>query len=158
MELCRMFLDSQVGLVLYSLEVRLEFGLSQHISAGNLRRAIARVPYLGEGTYTGTAIRRAVQAGFAGARPVVPKVLLVITDGETDRREPTPLEQAVREAQAAGVETYAIGVVNRTDPAQAIFLHELDLIASDPDEEHVYLIDDFNTLSGQKSLERIQLF
>uniref|UniRef100_UPI00358FA01A collagen alpha-1(XXVIII) chain-like n=1 Tax=Myxine glutinosa TaxID=7769 RepID=UPI00358FA01A len=142
---------TRVGMVLYSLEVRLEFGLGQHITAGNLRRAIARVPYLGEGTYTGTAIRQAVQVGFAGARPVVPKVLLVITDGETDRREPTPLEQAVREAQAAGVETYAIGVVNRTDPSQAIFLRELDLIASDPDEEHVFLIDDFNTLSALES-------
>ncbi|CAM9417666.1 unnamed protein product [Lampetra planeri] len=137
---------TRVGLVLYSREVQLEFGLGRHASAAEVRRAVTAMAYLGEGTYTGTALQRAVTEGFAGARHGVPKVALVLTDGETDPREPYPLGQAVRGAQAAAVEVYAIGIVNRSDPGHATFVAELNLIASDPDEEHVYLIDDFNTL------------
>ncbi|TKS67240.1 Collagen alpha-1(XXVIII) chain [Collichthys lucidus] len=45
----------------------------------------------------------------------------------------------------------ALGIVNSSDPTQAEFLQELNLIASDPDSEHMYLIDDFNTLTALES-------
>ncbi len=40
---------------------------------------------------------------------------------------------------------YALGIVNTSDPTQTEFLRELNLIASDPDSEHMFLIDDYNT-------------
>lgn len=105
---------------------------------------------MGEGTLTGTAIRMATQV-FHSARSNVRKVAIVITDGQTDRRDPVKLDIAVREAQAANVEMYALGIVNVSDPTQKEFLSELYLIASDPDSEHMYPIDDFNTLPGKHS-------
>ncbi len=87
-------------------------------------------------------------SAFFSARPGVRKVAIVITDGQTDKREPVKLDIAVREAHAANIEMYALGIVNSSDPTQAEFLRELNLIASDPDTEHMYLIDDFNTLPG----------
>ncbi|XP_078460509.1 uncharacterized protein LOC144724991 [Lampetra planeri] len=142
---------TRVGMVLYSLEVRLEFSLTRHVTHHDLRQAVHRMPYLGEGTHTGTAIRKAVQEGFQGSRPGVQKFAIVITDGQTDKREAVKLDMAVREAHAANIEMFAIGIVNMTDPTQADFIRELNLIATDPDDEHVYLIDDFNTLSVLES-------
>ncbi|OWK54229.1 Collagen alpha-1(XXVIII) chain [Lonchura striata] len=142
---------TRIGLVLYSLEVRLEFGLNKYPTHQDVKRAIRKMQYMGEGTYTGTAIHKAAQEGFSGARAGVRKVAIVLTDGQTDKREAVKLDLVVQEAHAANIEMYAIGVLNTSDPTQVEFVRELNLIASDPDGEHMYLIDDFNTLSALES-------
>ncbi|KAJ8367686.1 hypothetical protein AAFF_G00311410 [Aldrovandia affinis] len=142
---------TRIGLVLYSLEVRLHFNLARYITKEDVKQAIRKMPYMGEGTHTGTAIRKATQEAFYSARNGVRKVAIVITDGQTDKREPVKLDIAVREAHAANIEMYALGIVNTTDVTQMEFLRELNLIASDPDGEHMYLIDDFNTLPALES-------
>ncbi|KAG9349509.1 hypothetical protein JZ751_027954 [Albula glossodonta] len=142
---------TRIGLVLYSLEVHLQFNLARYMTKEDVKQAIRKMPYMGEGTYTGTAIRKATQEAFYSARNGVRKVAIVITDGQTDKREPVKLDLAVREAHAANIEMYALGIVNTTDITQAEFLRELNLIASDPDSEHMYLIDDFNTLPALES-------
>uniref|UniRef100_A0A4W5MPH5 Collagen alpha-1(XXVIII) chain n=1 Tax=Hucho hucho TaxID=62062 RepID=A0A4W5MPH5_9TELE len=142
---------TRIGLVLYSLEVKLEFNLARYMTKQDVKQAIRNIPYIGEGTHTGTAIRKATQDAFYSSRKGVSKVAIVITDGQTDKRETVKLDIAVREAHAANIEMYALGIVNTSDPTQAEFLRELNLIASDPDSEHMYLIDDFNTLPALES-------
>ncbi|XP_053554377.1 collagen alpha-1(XXVIII) chain [Bombina bombina] len=142
---------TRIGLVLYSLEVRLEFGLNRFTTQQDVKQAIRNMLYMGEGTYTGTAIRKASQEGFFGARTSVRKVAIVLTDGQTDKRESVKLDIAVREAHAANIEMYAIGILSASDSSKDEFLRELNLIASDPDSEHMYLIDDFNTLPALES-------
>lgn len=140
---------TRIGLVLYSLEVRVQFNLLRYTTRQDVKQAIRTIPYMGEGTYTGTAIRKTTQEGFYSSRAGVSKVAIVITDGQTDKRESVKLDLAVREAHAANIEMFALGIVNSSDPTQAEFLRELNLIASDPDAEHMFLIDDFNTLPGE---------
>ncbi|XP_043931420.1 collagen alpha-1(XXVIII) chain [Protopterus annectens] len=142
---------TRIGLVLYSLEVRLEFDLNRFTNQQDIKQAVRNMLYMGEGTYTGTAIRKATQEGFFAARNGVRKVAIVITDGQTDKREPVKLDLAVREAHAANIEIYTIGIANTTDTSQEEFLEELNLIASDPDAEHMYLIDAFDTLTVLES-------
>ncbi|TWW64017.1 Collagen alpha-1(XXVIII) chain [Takifugu flavidus] len=142
---------TRIGLVLYSLEVKLVFNLARYSNKQDIKQAIRSIPYMGEGTYTGTAIRKATQEAFYSARLGVSKVAIVITDGQTDKREPVKLDIAVREAHAANIEMFALGIVNTSDATQAEFMRELNLIASDPDEEHMFLIDDFNTLPALES-------
>ncbi|KAA0713301.1 Collagen alpha-1(XXVIII) chain [Triplophysa tibetana] len=142
---------TRVGLILYSLEVQLVFDLARYNTKQDVKQAIRRILYIGEGTYTGTAIRKATQEAFYSARKGVRKVAIVITDGQTDKREPVKLDIAVREAHATNIEMYALGIVNASDPTQNEFLQELNLIASDPDSEHLYNIDDFNTLPALES-------
>uniref|UniRef100_A0A8C9X5J9 Collagen alpha-1(XXVIII) chain n=1 Tax=Sander lucioperca TaxID=283035 RepID=A0A8C9X5J9_SANLU len=142
---------TRIGLVLYSLEVKLVFNLARYVTKQDIKQAIRNIPYMGEGTYTGTAIRKATQEAFFSSRLGVSKVAIVITDGQTDKREPVKLDIAVREAHAANIEMFALGIVNTTDPTQAEFMRELNLIASDPDSEHMFLIDDFNTLPALES-------
>ncbi|KAL6115508.1 uncharacterized protein ACO6RY_00333 [Pungitius sinensis] len=142
---------TRIGLVVYSLEVKLVFNLARYATKQDAKQAIRNIPYMGEGTYTGTAIRKATQEAFYSSRVGVSKVAIVITDGKTDKREPVKLELAVREAHAANIEMFALGIVNISDPTQKEFMMELNLIASHPDTEHVFLIDDFNTLPALES-------
>uniref|UniRef100_A0A8C8A371 Collagen, type XXVIII, alpha 2b n=1 Tax=Oryzias sinensis TaxID=183150 RepID=A0A8C8A371_9TELE len=142
---------TRIGLVLYSLDVNLVFDLLRYSTKEDIKLAIRSIAYMGEGTYTGTAIRKATQEAFSRSREGVSKVAIVITDGQTDKREPVKLDVAVREAHAANIEMFALGIVNTSDPTRDDFLRELNLIASDPDKEHMFLIDDFNTLPTLES-------
>uniref|UniRef100_A0A671UUM2 Collagen alpha-1(XXVIII) chain n=1 Tax=Sparus aurata TaxID=8175 RepID=A0A671UUM2_SPAAU len=119
---------TRIGLVLYSLEVKLVFNLARYVTKQDIKQAIRNIPYMGEGTYTGTAIRKATQEAFYSSRIGVSKVAIVITDGQTDKREPVKLDIAVREAHAANIEMFALGIVNTSDPTQAEFMRELNLI------------------------------
>uniref|UniRef100_H3D6W1 Collagen, type XXVIII, alpha 2b n=1 Tax=Tetraodon nigroviridis TaxID=99883 RepID=H3D6W1_TETNG len=101
---------TRIGLVLYSLEVNLVFNLARYSNQQDIKQAIRNIPYMGEGTYTGTAIRKATQEAFHGSRLGVSKVAIVITDGQTDKREPVKLDIAVREAHAANIEIFALGI------------------------------------------------
>lgn len=142
---------SRVGVVLYSHVDVVVVSLKQQSSQDDIKAAVRRMPYLGEGTFTGSAIHRANQI-FQASRPGVRKVAVVLTDGQADRRDAVQLEDAAEEAHAAGIEMFVIGVVNKTDPLYEEFRAEMMAIASDPSEEHVYLIDDFMTLHSKQTL------
>ncbi|XP_071355762.1 collagen, type XXVIII, alpha 1a isoform X2 [Trachinotus anak] len=140
----------QIGVVLYSHVDIVVVSLQQQSSQDDIKAAVRKMPYLGEGTFTGSAIHRANQL-FQASRPGVRKVAVVLTDGQADPRDIMQFEATATEAHAEGIEMFVIGVVNKTDPQFEEFRAEMNAIASDPDEEHVYLIDDFRTLSTLES-------
>ncbi|XP_074159287.1 uncharacterized protein LOC141562892 isoform X1 [Sminthopsis crassicaudata] len=137
---------TRIGLVLYGSEVQLRFGLDRFIAKQDVKHSIRMISYMGKGSYTGTAIHKATREAFWGARTDVRRIAVVITNGQTEKSEAIRLEAAVREAHAANVEIYAVGIVNTSDPRQNEFVRELNLIASDPDREHMYLSDSFSAL------------
>ncbi|XP_073318957.1 collagen, type XXVIII, alpha 1a [Pagrus major] len=141
---------SRIGVVLYSHVDMVVVSLQQQSSQDDIKAVIRKMPYLGEGTFTGSAIHRANQL-FQASRPGVRKVAVVLTDGQADSRDVMQFEQTATEAHEEGIEMFAIGVVNRTDPLYEAFRAEMNVIASDPDEEHVYLIDDFRALPTVES-------
>ncbi|XP_074051467.1 collagen alpha-1(XXVIII) chain [Macrotis lagotis] len=136
---------ARMGLINYSHEVEVEADLRHFSSKDRLKSAVDAMQYLGEGTYTASALQ-AANVMFQAARPAVRKVALVITDGQADARDEMNLEQVVKTANTSGVEVFVIGVVKESDPNFEVFRLEMDLIATDPDSEHVYQIDDFLTL------------
>ncbi|NXM23384.1 COSA1 protein, partial [Ploceus nigricollis] len=137
---------TRIGIINFSHKVELVSSLKQYTSKEYLKSAVDKMPYLGEGTYTASAIQEAIRL-FQAARPAVRKVAVVITDGQADSRDKIQLDTIVRKAHATNIEIFVIGIVQRTDPHYDDFLKEMQLIATDPDEEHVYQIDDFITLS-----------
>ncbi|XP_021450207.1 collagen alpha-1(XXVIII) chain-like [Oncorhynchus mykiss] len=141
---------THVGVVLYSHINMVVVSLHQQASRDQVKAAVRTMTYLGEGTFTGSAIHQANQV-FRAARPGVRKVAIVITDGQADERDTVRLEEAVKEANGSNIEMFVIGVVNESDPLYEEFKKELHLMASDPDREHVYLIDDFRTLPALES-------
>lgn len=139
---------TRVGVVLYSHINAVVVGLRQEATRDEIKSAVRSMTYLGEGTFTGSAIHQANQV-FKAARAGVRKVAIVITDGQADKRDAVSLESAVSEAHGSNNEMFVIGVVNESHPLYGEFRKELQLMASDPDSDHVFLIDEFKTLPGE---------
>lgn len=140
---------ARIGVVLYSHVTMVVASLQQRSSQSDLKASIRTMQYLGEGTFTGSAIHRANQL-FQASRPGVRKVALVLTDGQADPRDTVQVDVSAAEAHARGIETFVIGVMNKTDPLYRDFSAEMKVMASDPDEGHVYLIHDFSSLHGRR--------
>lgn len=132
---------TRVGVVLFSHMDVVVTSLQQLSDQASVKDAVRRMAYLGEGTFTGSAIRRASQL-FRAARPGVRKVAVVLTDGQADKRDAVRLKDAAEEAHNAGIEIFVVG----SDAQYAEFKFEMNMLASDPDENYVYLIDDFMKL------------
>lgn len=139
---------TRVGVVLYSHINIVVVNLGEEVTQDEIKSKVRSMTYLGEGTFTGSAIQQANQV-FKAARPGVRKVAIIITDGQADRRDVVSLESAVSEARRSNIETFVIGVANQSDPLYEEFKKELLLMASEPNSEHVFLIDDFRTLPGE---------
>ncbi|KAJ3609169.1 hypothetical protein NHX12_023693 [Muraenolepis orangiensis] len=143
---------SRVGVVLYSHVAVVAVSLTQqHSGQDDVKAAVRAMPYLGEGTFTGSAVRRAGQLFRSASRPGVRQVAVLLTDGPADGRDVVGPVEAAAELRAAGVEVFVIGVLNRDDPDYAGFQAEVKAVASDPDNEHVFLINDFMTLPTLES-------
>uniref|UniRef100_A0A3B3U8F3 VWFA domain-containing protein n=1 Tax=Poecilia latipinna TaxID=48699 RepID=A0A3B3U8F3_9TELE len=138
---------TRVGVVLYSNINIVVVDLKQEATADDVKSAVNAMNYVGEGTYTGSAIEKANQL-FKAARQGVRKVAVIITDGQTDTRDVVSLESAVLKASESQIERFVIGIVNESDPNSDDFKRELNFIASDPDQVYMFLIKDFKTLIG----------
>lgn len=138
---------TRVGVVLYSHINMVVVNLRQEASRDEIKSAVRSMTYLGEGTFTGSAIQKTNQV-FKEGRAGVKKVAIIITDGQADKRDVVSLESAVLESQGSNIETFVIGVVNESDPLYEEFKKEINLMASDPDRDHVFLTDEFKTLPG----------
>uniref|UniRef100_A0A3Q1HBG0 Collagen alpha-1(XXVIII) chain n=1 Tax=Anabas testudineus TaxID=64144 RepID=A0A3Q1HBG0_ANATE len=147
---------TRIGVVLYSHINTVVVSLGQEATRDQIKSRVRSMIYIGEGTYTGSAIQQASQL-FKEARAGVRKVAIIITDGQADKRDSVSLESAVTEAQGSNIEMFVIGVVNESDPLYEEFKKELNLMASDPDSDHLYMIEDFKTLPAleRKLLSRI---
>lgn len=143
---------ARIGIINYSHKVEKVADLTEFSSKDSFKLAVDNMQYLGEGTYTATALHAANRI-FEAARPGVKKVALVITDGQTDTRDKKNLTEVVQKARDINVEIFVIGVVKKNDPNFEMFRKEMNLIATDPDSEHVYQFDDFITLQGKTQFQ-----
>uniref|UniRef100_A0A671W1Y9 Collagen type XII alpha 1 chain n=2 Tax=Sparus aurata TaxID=8175 RepID=A0A671W1Y9_SPAAU len=128
----------QIGLAQYSGDPKTEWHLKDHPTKESLLDAIANLPYKGGNTMTGMALNYILQNNFkanVGLRPESRKIGVLITDGKS-QDEIVFNSQNLRDS---GIELYAIGVKNADE-------NELRSIASDPDEIHMYNVNDFQFL------------
>uniref|UniRef100_UPI00358E0FB7 collagen alpha-1(XII) chain-like isoform X2 n=1 Tax=Myxine glutinosa TaxID=7769 RepID=UPI00358E0FB7 len=126
----------RLGLVQYSREPHLEFGLAKHTDRDAVLRAIAAFPYRGGSTNTGRAmtyVHSRVLTERAGARLDVPQVMILVTDGKSSDSFRIPAERL----KSSNVEIFAVGV---KDAERA----ELEAIATPPSNTHVYTVEDFD--------------
>ncbi|KFP02845.1 Cartilage matrix protein, partial [Calypte anna] len=131
--------QAQVGLVQYSSSVRQEFPLGQFKTKKDIKAAVKKMSYMEKGTMTGQALKYLVDSSFAsinGARPGVPKVGIVFTDG----RSQDYISDAAKKAKDSGFRMFAVGVGNAVED-------ELREIASEPVAEHYFYTADFRTIS-----------
>ncbi|XP_063160042.1 collagen alpha-6(VI) chain-like [Candoia aspera] len=132
----------QVGMIQYSDEPRNEFFLNFFHHKEDILKKIQNLNYKGGGTQTGKSLKFMLDEQFnemAGSRysEGVPQIAIVITDGQSQDNISGPAE----EVKNAGIILYAIGIKDA-------ILSELQELASDPDEMHVYDVEDFAGLHG----------
>lgn len=136
---------TRVGFVAFSRYSHLEFDLDDYTSLNRVSRKIRRIDYRGGSTATALGLNTTADilnpANNRGARLAsegIPKVAILITDGKSNRY---PLTYAVPHLKSLGVQVYALGIVN---PDVA----ELQFISSDPDRQHVFLLNSYNDAAG----------
>uniref|UniRef100_A0A672FR01 Collagen, type XII, alpha 1b n=1 Tax=Salarias fasciatus TaxID=181472 RepID=A0A672FR01_SALFA len=128
----------QIGLAQYSGDPKTEWHLNAHPTKESLLDAVANLPYKGGNTMTGMALNYILQNNFrenVGMRPDSRKIGVLITDGKS-QDEVIFNSQNLRNND---IELYAIGVKNADE-------NELRSIATDPDEIHMYNVNDFQFL------------
>ncbi|XP_072292732.1 vitrin isoform X2 [Eucyclogobius newberryi] len=127
--------DTRVGAVQYTYEQRLEFAFGQYNNKAELLNAIKRVNYWSGGTSTGAAITFAAEQLFSKSKPNKRKIMIVITDGRSYDDVRAPALAVHRQ----GVIAYSIGIAWAAQD-------ELEYIATDPDKEHSFFVDEFDNL------------
>ncbi|XP_014453376.2 integrin alpha-M isoform X1 [Alligator mississippiensis] len=149
--------DTQFALVQFSSSFRVHFDFNTFKRTSNVETLVWDVMQLQGGTYTASAIRKVVQNVFVpwrGARASATKVLIVITDGEKTER--LRYRDVIPEAEREGIVRYAIGVGEAFSSPGA--QKELNEIASDPDTEHVFQVNNFDALQGLQSQLQEKIF
>ncbi|XP_051503412.1 vitrin-like isoform X9 [Myxocyprinus asiaticus] len=127
--------DTRVGMVQYTYEQRLEFAFGQHNNKADLLNAIKRINYWSGGTSTGAAITYAADQLFGKSKPNKRKIMIVITDGRSYDDVRAPALTVHRK----GVIAYSVGIAWAAQD-------ELEYIATDPDREHSFFVDEFDNL------------
>ncbi|XP_071759493.2 vitrin isoform X4 [Centroberyx gerrardi] len=127
--------DTRVGAVQYTYEQRLEFAFGQHNNKADLLNAIKRINYWSGGTSTGAAITYTAEQLFSKSKPNKRKIMIVITDGRSYDDVIAPALAVHRQ----GVIAYSIGIAWAAQD-------ELEYIATDPDKEHSFFVDEFDSL------------
>uniref|UniRef100_A0A8C8VKN1 VWFA domain-containing protein n=1 Tax=Pelusios castaneus TaxID=367368 RepID=A0A8C8VKN1_9SAUR len=149
--------NTQFALMQYSYRFREHFNFLQYRSR-NPDRLVSSVMQLQGGTYTATAIQKVVRELFIpwkGARQEATKILIVITDGEKSG-DPLSYSDVIPEAERAGIIRYAIGVGSDFSSARA--QQELQEIASQPTNEHVFQVDNFDALQSIQNQLQEKIF
>uniref|UniRef100_A0A8B9E4T7 Vitrin n=1 Tax=Anser cygnoides TaxID=8845 RepID=A0A8B9E4T7_ANSCY len=127
--------DTRIGAVQYTYEQRLEFSFDKYSTKQDVLSAIKRISYWSGGTSTGAAISYTSEQLFTKSKPNKRKIMILITDGRSydDVRVPAMA------AHQNGVIAYSIGVAWAAQD-------ELEAIATDPDKEHSFFVDEFDNL------------
>ncbi|XP_040479735.1 von Willebrand factor A domain-containing protein 2 [Ursus maritimus] len=100
---------TQVGLVVYGSRVQTAFGLDTHLARAAVLRATSQAPYLGGVGSAGTALLHVydkVMTVQRGARPGVPKAVVLLTGGMGAEDAAVP----VQKLRNNGVSVLAVGV------------------------------------------------
>ncbi|XP_030610794.1 integrin alpha-M-like [Archocentrus centrarchus] len=137
--------DTQFSVSQFSRSPQVEFHFKKFSSSGSVDKDINGIKQLQRTTYTAKAIKNVAEKVFtsqSGSRPNVKKVLIVITDGESNDRK--DLRGAAQLAENKNIVRFAIGVGNAFKKHAA--KQELNTIASPPSDKYVFQVENFNAL------------
>ncbi|XP_071395803.1 integrin alpha-M-like [Centroberyx affinis] len=149
--------DTQFAIVQFSSYPTIHYYFNNFLSSRSWEANIDNIVQQTGGTYTAAAIQRVVNNVFTtsrGSRPNVRKVLIVITDGESNGGG--SIQEAASLAERQSIVRFAIGVGNAFNGLSA--RAELDMIASSPKPEHVFRVGNFAALEKLRESLQDRLF
>uniref|UniRef100_A0A8C0INB8 VWFA domain-containing protein n=1 Tax=Chelonoidis abingdonii TaxID=106734 RepID=A0A8C0INB8_CHEAB len=135
--------DTLFALMQFSSIFQEHFDFNKFKSTHNIDSLVHQVRQLEGATYTAKAIQKVVKELFVswkGSRDGAARILIVVTD----------------EAERAGIIRYAIGVGNAFSWYHG--QQELHEIASNPTDEHIFQVNDFDALRGIQNQLQEKIF
>lgn len=131
--------DVRVGVISFSTDAQLEFGLPSYNDKSSLLNALLNIDFSLGNTYTHKAFEVLLNQGFStSTRPsTVPRVGVIMTDGQSTN--PYKLEDIIMKVKLKGIEIFSIGF-------GSVDVTELNMMATVPDHTHVFVVDDVHTL------------
>ncbi|XP_063002854.1 integrin alpha-E [Elgaria multicarinata webbii] len=135
------------ALVQYGNIIKTEFDLRDGRKDGPALEKVPGVTQVCSVTRTASAIQHVLDSIFNpnyGSHKKAVKIIVVLTDGEILLDNLT-LEAVIHSSSMAGIERYAIGVGEAFNKPKA--LEELRLIASDPDDRHLFRVTNYSALN-----------
>ncbi|XP_074063289.1 integrin alpha-D-like [Macrotis lagotis] len=149
---------TQFSLMQFSTTFKTHFTFDKFRMSPSPEKLVDGIKQIGGVTKTATGIRKVINELFQkanGARNDATKILIVITDGKK-YEDPLEYRDVIPEAERAGIIRYAIGVGEA-------FVHfdsrkELNEIASEPSEEHVFWVENFEALNKIQNQLKEKIF
>ena len=138
----------RVGLVIYGSDATLIFDLKHSYNRDEILSSIESVEYLSSTTATGDAIRLMTTTGFTEEHGVrasdgaIPRVAIVLTDGESDSGQNVP--RAAQSARDQSIEMLAFGIGSR--------INEQELLEIAGSQDRVFRIDAFKNINDVRAL------
>ncbi|KAJ6657261.1 hypothetical protein lerEdw1_002628, partial [Lerista edwardsae] len=135
------------ALVQYGTVIQTEFDLWAGQDTSAALEKVQAVTQVGNETRTASAIKHVLDSIFNethGSQKGAAKFIIVLTDGEIFL-DPLKLDTVINSTERVGIERYAIGVGSAFTKTKA--LQELSLIASDPDESHLFRVTNYSALN-----------
>uniref|UniRef100_A0A8C3HVI1 Integrin subunit alpha E n=1 Tax=Chrysemys picta bellii TaxID=8478 RepID=A0A8C3HVI1_CHRPI len=140
--------ECDFALVQYGFEIRTEFNLRDSWNANATLQKVQNITQLRSVTKTASAIQHVLDSIFIesqGSQKNAAKIMVVLTDGEIFQ-DPMNLTTVINSPKMARIDRYAIGVGEAFNKSKA--LNELKLIATDPDESHLFRVTNYSALDG----------
>ncbi|XP_048375336.1 integrin alpha-E [Sphaerodactylus townsendi] len=137
------------ALVQYGDVIQTEFDLRVGRDANTALAKVQDVTQVGKVTRTASAIQHVLDSIFHeshGSQKNAAKIIVVLTDGDIFQ-DPMNLTAVINSKNMEGIDRYAIGVGNVFNNKKSA-LDELRLIASDPDETHLFQVTNYSALNG----------
>ena len=132
--------NTRVSLFTFSTGARVDLLFNPSLTTQEVVSFIGQIPYRGGWRHTARALYYATNAftypELNGARPIsagVPRTVVLITNGRSNHYSIT---QQASNLLDTGATVYSIGIGN-------VYTPELNEIASDPDSDHVFLLNSY---------------
>ncbi|KAK3098012.1 hypothetical protein FSP39_015322 [Pinctada imbricata] len=137
---------TRIAAAAFSNRYSQKFEFGDYNGTDNLREKIHEMPYLTGGTKTDIALKKMRESFQTNARKGVAHIAFVVTDGNSESFKETRRE--AEKLKKDGVYVFAIGIGRR------ISNKELRAIGSEPEEEFVYQVEDFDRLNDIRDTVR----
>ncbi|XP_033755763.1 cartilage matrix protein-like [Pecten maximus] len=137
--------ETEIAVVTFSNKPKLEFHLNKYHDKQSIVNAISNIGYVAGGTNTADALKYARETSFTtanGKRPNAAQIAIVITDGMSNSAGATATEAA--QLRGDGITVFSVGVGSGPKTT------ELNAMATDPDNQHVFVVNNFDALTQIK--------
>ncbi|KAK3096918.1 hypothetical protein FSP39_004752 [Pinctada imbricata] len=143
---------TRVGIVLFSDSEHVEIPLNNNLTKAELKTRVRQLKQRYGETNTGKAIAFLRNTGFSSvnSRPGVAHIAIVITDGQSMR--PNVTKHEARLAHKEGIYIFAVGVGDISRDHD----QELRSLASDPDDNFKFAVDDYDVLNQIRNILAIK--